>query len=485
MKVKKLILLFILFVLIFFPNCSKPTRTDLKVQEDIEYFKTIFENCYVFYDELYEKKPFKIDIKKLFKNYKKAEKKFKEEKITKNIENGISQEALMNTILWFLKRLEPEDNHLCLYTNDSHYFISDMLYLYSSNYYFNKIGDDFILSNSPEKKLIGSKFTGNYEDIKKTVKDKQEIYLFAPTLKTYEQKEGTILLDGKEYKIPLQMEDHENNREDVIKILNTNETLYIKCNTFNIVEGSEEEMNFETGLDEIKKRLENKKYIILDLRGNTGGYTYYSQELIAAIYGIGDDELEKNRIIEFLDTADYGIEYLQSELLFKMNYERLIQDKFPQEYIDRARNEYEDFINSGKQRGLVKSTAEPSRLPEFKGKKQNAKIIVLTDYITASASEYCIGYLYMMDKNNVILAGYNTAGTMAGGGVFKYELPNSKVEVKLCCASNKKTVIYKFIDSWKGDNNGFYPDYWVMNNNFAGTVIYLTNDKDLNSIIPE
>lgn len=41
-------LIFIFLLIISFFECSKPSRTDLLDQEDIEYFKEAFENGYVF-----------------------------------------------------------------------------------------------------------------------------------------------------------------------------------------------------------------------------------------------------------------------------------------------------------------------------------------------------------------------------------------------------------------------------------------------------
>lgn len=165
---------------------------------------------------------------------------------------------------------------------------------------------------------------------------------------------------------------------------------------------------------------------------------FYPAELIAAIYGLRQDALEKQEFFEFLNTSAHGRAYLESELIYKQKYESTVQENLPLDVVEEYKQLYEDFKNSGKQRSIVKSSAEPTVLPQFK-KKHSAKIIVLTDYITASASEYCIGYLYMVDKNNVTLVGYNTSGCLAGGDIITFTLPNSKIKINFCAISNKKS----------------------------------------------
>ncbi len=85
----------------------------------------------------------------------------------------------------------------------------------------------------------------------------------------------------------------------------------------------------------------------------------------------------------------------------------------------------------------------------------------------------------MMDKSNVILVGQNSAGIMGGGGRINYELPNSKLLVSFVTESYKNTAGYLYSPTWKGETNGFYPDYWVTENSFFPVLFYLTNDSEL------
>lgn len=124
----------------------------------------------------------------------------------------------------------------------------------------------------------------------------------------------------------------------------------------------------------------------------------------------------------------------------------------------------------------------PSELPQYSGEKINPKIIVLMDFRTASGAEKLIGYLYMMNKDNILLVGLNSAGLLASGSSIKYQLPNSKIEISLPSQSFLRTPIYNYIDTFHGETKGFVPDYWTNENNLVETLIYLTGDSKIENL---
>lgn len=470
---KKFIFIFLIGLLAF--SCKKTTETDLLAQEDIAYFQNIFENGYVFYDELYKKKPFEFNSKKIFKDYKKCE-----NRKSNNYENGINQNALLVPLWHFLADLEPEDGHLSIQTKERNWKITQKSIPYSSEFYFEKKEASFFLIKSPDSKLLGRLFAGNINDLKKTVVDKQEIYMYAPNFREYDKKQTELLLDGKKLKIPIKMIDYTFNDKCLINSEETDDSLYIKCNSFNIVKDSEDYQLFLSMLEKISDETASKKYIILDLRGNAGGNKYYLSEIVEAIYGFKKEENGRYKLLEFLYQTDYGTVELESEIVAKQIYYAAVNQNYPYEVIEYTRNVYENSKNKPKK--LVKKTMAPILLPQWEGKKIDAKIIVLTDCFTASCAEYCISYLYMMDKNNVVLVGQNTSGT-AAGNVVEYELPNSKLKVRFSSISYKDTLLFKRIPQWKGETYGFYPDYWHLQGDIADTLVFLTGDNKLKEII--
>ena len=89
----------------------------------------------------------------------------------------------------------------------------------------------------------------------------------------------------------------------------------------------------------------------------------------------------------------------------------------------------------------------------------------------------------MLDKENVILVGENTSGTLISGNAVIYELPNSKLKIKLASESYKNTVLLKCLEQWKGENCGFFPDYWITDNNLKQTIEYITKDNHISQLL--
>lgn len=475
---KKGLLIYILLINLFIFSCKNPPETDLLVQEDITYFKNVFENGYVFYDDIYKRKNFEINSKKLLKNYKKHEKRNK----NGNYENGINQNALAFSLGYFLLNLNPEDSHLCIQTNDKTWEISINSSVYSSEFCFEKRGDSFILVKSPDSKLLGKQYTGNTGDLKRTVIDNQETYIYAPIFFEYNREKWILSLDGKKMKIPIKMVDSSFDDSCLIKSEETDDSLYVRCGSFGIIKDSEEENLFLSELDKISDKADSKKFIILDLRKNNGGYAYYPMELVASIYGLRGDKYNRYKLQEFLEQADYGIIKLNSEIVAKGRYYAAIEKNQSPDVIEFMKKNYEDL--KGKEKKLVKDKNMcPIVLPQWENNTLDAKIIVLTDCYTSSSAEICINFLYMMDKNNVILVGQNTSGTVAGGNAVGYELPNSKLKIWLSSVSHRNTLLFKRIPQWKGENYGFYPDYWHIQGSIADILVYLTGDNQLKNVI--
>ena len=453
------------------------SKTDELVLEDLKYFKQAFEEGYVFYDDLAKDNNVTLNENKCLKKYNSLKNKKSTDKQGKNIVNGINQDALLSPLWWFLKNLNPQDGHLAISTNERDWKITNGTYLYKSDYYFKKEGNDFFLFKCPDSKLLKQKYTGKIEDLKKTVLNNEEVYVFAPDTKSY--IEETKINLNKKITIPVKYVDMYDENRSKFKINETEDSIYVKISSFHMVENTKEDLEFMDGLLEISDKISEKKNIIIDLRNNGGGYNFYTRELVAAIYNKRNSEAERKEVWEFLHNAAYGQISLKSNIIAQENYKSAIKNHQSNSIIDSALQEL------NKQKQINKKYYETlyenhfKKLPQFSGKKCNAKIIVLIDNYTASASEFFITYLYMMDKSNVILVGQNSAGIMGGGGRINYELPNSKLLVSFVTESYKNTAGYLYSPTWKGETNGFYPDYWVTENSFFPVLFYLTNDSEL------
>jgi hypothetical protein len=473
-NMKKVFLFASIIFCLIFSGCQKSSRADSFAKEDIETFKYYLENAYIFYDDLQEQNSFKFNTNRILKRYRKLKKNFPKS----HVENGINQDALMNALANFLYNIRAMDNHLYLKGKNGGWIVYPPNVVFTSDYYFSKEGDSFVLSKSPDGSLTGKVFTGNPEDIKKVIRNKKEIYQFAPNLREEKREEAILLLDGKKHKVPVKKKTiRYSDDEKLFELKETEDTLYLKINTFSVMLGSEEYESFTSFFKEIAGKIEGKKNLIIDLRGNTGGLLKFPKELMAAVYNIWDDEIDKNQLMEFLNYQSYGNLYMDSEAVAKSRYDLAVKNNENPDYLAQAKEYYEYIKGTGKREVVGNDKVNMTILPQYKKKKLKTKIFVLTDYYTASASEATIGYLYMMDKENITLVGLNSSGAFVGVDVLPYELPNSKITVYLTAESYKKTIICSLIDSWKGENYGFVPDYWVTDDSMTDTLEYLTGDK--------
>lgn len=478
---KSLFLTLTCFVLFQTALIAAPKKTDALVLEDLAYFQEIFENAYVCYDEVNRTSPIKIDTKKMLKEYKQNLKWREKQGFNDTFENGINQEALVAPIWILMSSLNLNDGHLSIETNENTFSPSPKLWCYFSDYYFKKTGDDYFLTKAPDSNLIGKKYTGNKNNLHKTVLDNKELYNFTPLL--FEAAESSELaLDNKTYNVPI----YENKRfrdDSVLKLLETPKTLYIRPSSFSYIGESDEDILFKKTLEDVEKKSKDKDYIILDLRGNHGGTRFYSNRLIKSIFANGIEE--KNDLDGFLDKTENGKQELHSSVIARQELNKVINNGGTKEDIQFFENEYKEQLDIGKKYYTITGNLIPGSFPQYQKKTIDAKIIVLMDNYTGSRSEETIGILYMINMDNVILIGENSSGSLTYGGSLIYELPNSKVRITLCSTSNKKTAIIQFADHWHGDNQGFYPDYWTNEKNLLKTLQFITGDKDFSKILKE
>lgn len=399
----------------------------------------------------------------------------REKKFIDSFENGINQEALVIPLYSFFQKYNFVDGHLCISTNENNWFPSPKNWYYYSDFYFKKSGNQFYVYNSPNKKLEGQKYTGNYEDLKRTIKNNEVVYIFAPIL-SGPYTSTNINISKKNYKIPI----YENLRfknSDSLSFIESYNSLYIRASSFNYIEGTENDKVFMKNLSTLNDLLKNKEYIIIDIRGNSGGVEYYPRRLLEKLYNNGDDS-KNDTISIFLNKADSGLVELHSNTISKQEYLLSLASNQSEKMIKYYKEQYDFQLEKETKYYTSKGKISVS-LSQFDLWSIDSSIIVITDNYTASVAEKFIGYLYMLNKNNITIIGENTSGSYTYGGSIKYELPNSKIKITLSSQSYKNTEIPRFIESWHGENYGFYPDYWFVNNNLKEILYYLTSDNVL------
>lgn len=470
-------ILFFSIIIVFVITCCK--KQNSLVSEDLLYLKKLIENAYICYDEVNTISPIKFDIKKMENKYKRNSLYRKIRGFDDFYINGINQDAFVNLIGNFLWNCHFDDGHLKIQTEKDIMWIYSKESLYISEYLFIKKDDDFFLFSSPNENLIGKKYTGDKNNLKRTIFNKQEFYIFAPSL--FEYADNYLLnLDEKNYKIPIKFYNPLSEDKSILKIKETNLSLYIKSSTFNIIKDSEEYDLFMKNVAKITESIKDKNFIILDLRGNHGGYIYYPRLLTTAISGMYENEEQRNEFFKFLDNGQRGKLILNSLIIAKTEYENVMKKNQSSEIIEFTKQEYENQQIKNQRFYIGANELLLDYLPQFNS--FDKKIIILTDYYTASSAELFIGFCYMLNKENVIIVGGNTAGSLRNTGILKYELPNSKVIISFAKATDKNTPLLKYVPNWHGENCGFGPDYWTNDNNLVETLVYLTGDRKIENL---
>lgn len=216
---------------------------------------------------------------------------------------------------------------------------------------------------------------------------------------------------------------------------------YIDLNTF--VNSKELERFSEEG-----KLMADKKALIIDLRGNSGGNEMYAFDWIK---NFSNQEYSSSGISVSLNNN------LTIDAMLRMG--RKIADK--ESYPELERQIREAYKNGGYEEGFKQWSKIDYGFE--KTIENNVPIFVLMDMNTASAGESFVEALKSM--KNTIFIGSNSSGTGNIGNVGEYTLPNSGIS--LCFGSTL------FLDSnleWR-DGIGIQPDFWVSPNDADKRVI--------------
>ncbi|MCF0126367.1 MAG: hypothetical protein HUJ68_11570 [Clostridia bacterium] len=227
------------------------------------------------------------------------------------------------------------------------------------------------------------------------------------------------------------------------------------------------------------KNCKDKKFVIIDVRGNRGGtdeflYNFY----LSLFYG------------ENLKNVDYH------PAQYKQIYSPAIIDSIYSELNKAVVN-----TNSSRwdKKRIIKMKNEMKRhpkkviishgdnlTPEIKPiEKQSfaGKIIVITDSYTLSSGEEFIVVGKFLGNNNFIHIGQNTGGAQLYGNIHNYFLSNSGIEVIL--GTTDFSCQAKGVSSFKGEGYGYFPDYWSTNEDLNETIFTITKDEEMLSLLKE
>ena len=439
---------------------SSLSFSNSKLDSDLSYLKRVLSEAYAGYEYNVEQG---FDFDAAIENVRNLY-------LRKSEESKLPAEVLSTEILTYcinkeiLQKLKVPDNHFVIMSKGKFFRLKRHVWL-SSEVYFAKQGDDYIVAFSNDSKIKkNSIYTGNPENLFKVIKDNKEYYVFGIQARN-NIKEAEISINKNTFKIPVYMGNFAREYEPGhVGMQKTKKTLYLSFSDclFNGYDRTTHTLlsrKVQDYLLELKKNsFEN---VIVDLRGNRGGIVGNITPVLATLNFEGDYK-NLDKVYRKINTMEYT-NFKKSELV----------DEASEKY-QKDNPAYKTFIVEDSTTEYYRNNrvTEYNFEPSYKG-----NLIILCDFNSASASELFIAYSYIFE--NVYLIGTNSSGTIDFGGVFDYYLPESGIMLHLASGSLKNSDFLQKNPHWHGDTKGFYPDYWCTDSSLLPTLVAITKDKKL------
>jgi hypothetical protein len=190
---------------------------------------------------------------------------------------------------------------------------------------------------------------------------------------------------------------------------------------------------------------QGEPYLILDIRGNSGGNTRWPKGWITRFTG-GSPSLKQ--ILTELTS--------KTSMMGQANLFREMLETYPKEqssWISGQLRYFESQAEAFERRALASSWTPPS-FPSTQLIPNDTTLIVVVDQSVASAGEGLLSYFHQQVEN-VVIVGENTSGALTFGQVSAHQLPHSKLRVVLPIKLNVAVDM-----EWR-EERGFLPDLWV------------------------
>lgn len=414
------------------------------------------------------------------------------------LQNGFRPEKFIQDVLSGVKtkgrRVDTEDfieqivKNLKFYINDGHFSFETGIKtervftkkkIYWSDIYLEKKNKEFFVKDGNGLVLNGAHYPADIETLfYYPLKGENVFRLGCLSSEPIESKE--FKFNGKPVVVPLVDDGVIPEVSIKYKELQTVDSAYICLNFFILPNFNS---FYYSGTEVMMKKFVlcgrkffDKKNIVLDFRGNHGGWLFTPFAFFTWLYnGYVDNDPS-----DFYDIID-------SELNKYMNYERIISPASLQ-YSYLSARKSKEFSKESKYRSKVKeSKKKPVRKIKYNAggevvllngeSRFQGKIIILIDRNSASSAENAVCLAKRIFGNdNVVVIGENSSGVaMYYAGIY-LNLPRSKVCVNF--GTNRNYEIESF-DLWNGEGTGVFPDCWATRNDLNELIYSITKDEEL------
>lgn len=407
-----------------------------------------------------------------------VQKGFRIENFTEDVLSGLNPKNNSITTDTFLAQialnLKPyiRDRHFLLINNGNATYIQNKKIVYWSDIYLEKKDKNFFVKDGKGIVENGVHYSTDFETLfYYPLKGENVFRLGFLSSEPIEKKEFEF--NGKNVSVPLY--DDESIAELPIKYkeIETPDSAYLCMNFFrlpdyNTVQYNGAEVMFEKFI-ECGEKFVNKKNIVVDLRGNKGGWLYPSFGFYSFLY-TGRDmrhylfecRVEDFMNYDFLYSPAYVLHYYNLACIYNWNN----KNDWCNEKIEMRKSPVKKiYINNPREIDYL-----------YEPKKFNGKLILLIDRKTASAGEHAVLFAKrIFGDENVIVVGENSMGCASYSAGIRLKLPCSKIVVSF---SPMKMHEMDSFDLWNGENTGIFPDYWSTREDLNELIYSITQDEE-------
>ncbi len=444
-------------------NEYKPGMDYKLCRDDLNHLCYLLVNGYAGYSDMVQR-GFKID-------------KFTEDVISglKPVDNSVSTDDFLSQIALNLKSYINDFHFSFIIEDDSynHTFINDKKIVYWSDIYLEKKGKDFFVKDGNGIVENGIHYKTDLDTLFYYPLRGENVYRLG-FLSSEPIRKKEFEFNGKN--ISVSLHDDETIPELPMKYreIETADSAYLCMNFFhlpeyNTVQYNGAEVMFQKYI-ECGEKFCSKKNIVLDLRGNKGGY-------LDPPFGFYSFLYTGRNMWHYLDEChvEYFMEY---DFLFSPVY---VLYNYNLACIYNWGNKYEINKDKVEMRKSPEKKFFKNKVEEidylYEPKKFNGKLILLIDRNTASAGELAVLFAKrIFGVEDVIVIGENSKGCASFSSGMKLRLPCSKICVCLPCL---KLYEMDSFDLWNGEGTGIFPDYWATRKDLNELIYSITQDDEL------
>ena len=435
--------------------------------EDLDSLCYVLQSAYIGYDDMIKKgfdiEKFKLNLKQKFA--------------------GKSNIQTDDFVLEICRMLSE-------YVNDSHFsFIMRDKFLYKpsapkiiafTKVYVKKIEDEYVVKED-EWSEAGKIYTGSTENLFLYPAKGDDIFRIGVLLDENDisdVKKFKFSFDNDEKEISVKAEmPSKSVAMGFSSSVESENSGYVSINTF--IPSYDHNQKIDRNLVQINRILrisvewQDKQNIIIDLRGNSGGYVVFPGRFLLALHD-GYKDISASLELGYVTDEWANSMFDAYELSSPCVNEIILHRK-----LDIGKNTFETFKELEAQKENPKKIIykHDAILMDWGENHFDGKIIFITDKNTSSAAEWAILQFKEVFGERVFVIGTNTGGVLEFGNIFNMFLPNSGIKVRF--GNMKYLEVRDFYPEYHGETFGIFPDYWSVSKDLNETIYKITGDKKM------